>query len=61
MYLLDTNHFSRLIQGNATVRQGIATIGESDVAISIITAGEIYYMAYIQNAATPTSSELKPI
>ena len=46
MYLLDTNHFSRLIQGNATVRQRIATVGERNVAISIITAGEIYYMAH---------------
>lgn len=46
MYLLDTNHFSRLIQRNVTVRQRIATVGEQNIAISSITAGEVYYMAY---------------
>jgi hypothetical protein len=46
MYLLDTNHFSRLIQQDSVVRQRIAAVGEQNVVISIITAGEIYYMAY---------------
>jgi len=46
MYLLDTNHFSRLIQGDRPIREKIAAIGEENVAISIITSGEIYYMAY---------------
>jgi len=46
MYLLDTNHFSRLIQGDRLIREKIAAIGEENVAISIITSGEIYYMAY---------------
>lgn len=46
MYLLDTNHFSRLIQGDTAIRQRIAAIGEWNIAVSIITAGEVYYMAY---------------
>ena len=46
MYLLDTNHFSRLILGDAMVRQQIASMGELNVAISIITQGEVLYMAY---------------
>lgn len=45
-YLLDTNHFSRLILGNVTIRQYIAEAGELNIAISIITQGEILYMAY---------------
>lgn len=46
MYLLDTNHFSRLILGEAKIRQKIADIGEQNVAISLITQGEVLYMAY---------------
>ena len=46
MYLIDTNHFSRLIQGDLTIRQKIAEVGESEIAISIITQGELLYMAY---------------
>ena len=46
MYLLDTNHFSRLIQQDNTVRQRIAAVGEQNAAISIITAGEVYYMLF---------------
>ncbi|WP_121968547.1 type II toxin-antitoxin system VapC family toxin [Leptolyngbya sp. BC1307] len=46
MYLIDTNHLSRLLLDDATIRQHIADIGEENVAISVITQGEIFYMAY---------------
>ncbi|MGB3295917.1 MAG: hypothetical protein WBB01_23280 [Phormidesmis sp.] len=46
MYLLDTNHFSRLILGDSKIRQKIADSGEQNVAISLITQGEVLYMAY---------------
>lgn len=46
MYLLDTNHFSRLILGNAALRQAVADASEQNIAISIITQGELFYMAY---------------
>ena len=46
MYLLDTNHFSRLILGDPKIRQKITDIGEQNVAISLITQGEVLYMAY---------------
>lgn len=46
MYLLDTNHFSRLILGNEVIRKAIARIGEQAIAISVITQGEVLYMAY---------------
>lgn len=46
MYLLDTNHFSWLILGDSKIRQKIADIGEQNIAISLITQGEVLYMAY---------------
>jgi len=46
IYLLDTNHFSRLVVGNIPLREKIAEVGETNVAISIITQGEMIYMAY---------------
>lgn len=46
MYLIDTNHFSRLFLGDLKIRQKISEIGEQNVSISIITQGEVLYMAY---------------
>lgn len=46
IYLLDTNHFSRLVVGNIPLRQKIVEVGETNVAISMITQGEMIYMAY---------------
>jgi tRNA(fMet)-specific endonuclease VapC len=45
LYLLDTNHFSYLTLGNDVIRQRISTVGREHVSISVITEGEILYMA----------------
>jgi len=45
MYLLDTNHCSLILLENQTVIQTIEQIGETNIATSVITAGELIYMA----------------
>ena len=45
MYLLDTNHCSALIFGESAVIKQIAKVGASQIAISVITEGELLYMA----------------
>ena len=45
MYLLDTNHCSRLIFGDPNICQKIEQIGESLMATNLIVAGELIFMA----------------
>jgi tRNA(fMet)-specific endonuclease VapC len=45
MYLLDTNHCSALIFGDSIIIDHAKTIGESNLAISVVTQGELLYMA----------------
>jgi tRNA(fMet)-specific endonuclease VapC len=44
MYLLDTNHCSAIIAGNLTVINHLKKIGINNIAISVITEGELLYM-----------------
>lgn len=45
MYLLDTNHCSRIIQGDATVLHRLREKGNTIVATSVIVVEELVFMA----------------
>jgi len=45
MYLLDTNHCSRIIFGETTLIQQLQLHTEAGVATSTIVCGELFYMA----------------
>ena len=45
MYLLDTNHCSLIFLKNQTVLDYIQEVGETNIATTIITVGELTYMA----------------
>jgi tRNA(fMet)-specific endonuclease VapC len=45
MYLLDTNHCSRIIFGEPNLIQQLQSHSEAGVATSVIVRGELLYMA----------------
>lgn len=45
MYLLDTNHCSLILLENQTILDYIRKVGETNIATSIITVGELSFMA----------------
>jgi tRNA(fMet)-specific endonuclease VapC len=57
MYLLDTNHCSFLIEGEPKVINRFRELSDASVATSIITAGELRFMA--QNSQQKNSNIIK--
>lgn len=45
MYLLDTNHCSLILLKNQTILDYIEQVGETNIATTIITVGELTFMA----------------
>lgn len=46
MYLLDTNHCSRLLQGNAVIARRLEEMGDTPVVTCAIVQGELAFMAH---------------
>ena len=57
MYLLDTNHCSFILEGEATVIENFRSQATVTVATSVIAAGELRFMA--QNSQQRTANLLK--
>jgi tRNA(fMet)-specific endonuclease VapC len=46
MYLLDTNHCSRLLQGHPAIINKLQELGEAPIATCVIVRGELIFMAH---------------
>ena len=61
MYLLDTDHCSRLIEGDAGVTGRLAALRESLVATSIIARGELLFMAQRSGQPGPNLAKVRAL
>jgi tRNA(fMet)-specific endonuclease VapC len=59
VYLLDTNHCSRLLWGHPGLRRRIEQIDSAPVATSTIAVGELFYMGYRSERQDPNLVEVE--
>ncbi|MEH2363730.1 type II toxin-antitoxin system VapC family toxin [Nostoc sp.] len=57
MYLLDTNHCSFLMEGVSSVVNHLRSLGQVQLATSVIVAGELHFMA--QNSHQKAANLIK--
>lgn len=53
MYLLDTNHCSFLMEGVPSVVNHLRSLGQVQLATSIIVAGELHFIPFIETTNFP--------
>jgi len=59
MYLLDTNHCSRIIFGEPTLIQQLQVHSDAGVATSVIVCGELFYMAAKSERTTANLQQVR--
>jgi tRNA(fMet)-specific endonuclease VapC len=59
MFLLDTHHCSRLMEGDSSVLERLAQIGDAPVATSFVVRGELLYMAYNSRQRTANVARVR--
>jgi tRNA(fMet)-specific endonuclease VapC len=59
MYLLDTNHCTRLLWGDLNIKRRINELDSAPVATSVISVGEMVYMAYRSDRLAPNLAEVE--
>ncbi|WP_242051136.1 type II toxin-antitoxin system VapC family toxin [Nostoc spongiaeforme] len=57
MYLLDTNHYSFLMEGVSSVANHLRSLGQIQLYTSVIVAGELRFMA--QNSQQKAANLIK--
>src|SRR5689334_9401733 len=57
MYLLDTNHCSGILQADRQVTARAREVGNDQLSIAFVVAGELRYMA--ENSDRPTENRLR--
>jgi tRNA(fMet)-specific endonuclease VapC len=57
VYLLDTNHYSFILEGDTTVIENFRSRANVSIATSVIVAGELQFM--VQNSHQRTANQIK--
>ena len=59
MYLLDTNHCSRLIDNNPSISQRLVELGDAFVSTCVIVEGELAFMVGRSTRKTENEKKLE--